>query len=134
MRLTGSSAWLIEDLLEGNLAVELGVKRHEDRPEPPRAWGRRIWNRWPSEVAVPTDSWLCVRNHRRRVPSIWCRADVVQRRSDRRVAQQPEDFAGGATDLDRRQAVLDLAAMFLQMQLDHRFHAGALRGQGHPGP
>ena len=36
---------MVEDLLEGDLAVSSESRATKTAPRPPRAWGRRTWNR-----------------------------------------------------------------------------------------
>ena len=43
----------VEDLLERDLAVQLGVERDEDAPRPPLACGRSTRNRSPPDDDVP---------------------------------------------------------------------------------
>ena len=45
---------LLEDLLEGDFAVQLGVDATKTIPSPPRACGRSTRNLCPSLVAFPT--------------------------------------------------------------------------------
>ena len=47
---------LVEDLLERDLAVQLRVEGDEDRAQAAPRVGAEIRNRWPSLVAMPTES------------------------------------------------------------------------------
>ena len=46
---------LVEDLFERHLTMQLAVERDEDGAQTAPAWGLRMRNRWPSEVAAPTE-------------------------------------------------------------------------------
>jgi len=45
---------MVEDLLQRHLAVQLSSSATKTAPRPPFAWGRKMRNRWPSDVALPT--------------------------------------------------------------------------------
>jgi len=45
----------VEDLLERDLTVQLGVERDENRTMPPERCGRRTRNRRPRDDDVPTE-------------------------------------------------------------------------------
>ena len=117
---------VVEDLLERHLAVQLAVERHEDRPQAARAWGRSTRNRWPSLVAVPTDS-VMVRSSS---PSALdrARADAAERRLDVRAADPCQALLRRLTGRDRGQALLHVAAVGFQVDLGQRFQQRPLGG------
>jgi hypothetical protein len=88
-RLVGSSAWRSRICLRATSRFNRESSATKTAPRPPRAWGRRMRNRWPSEVAEPTERLAvrsgssrssasvtapfaaCARARRARVASIW---------------------------------------------------------------
>ena len=112
----------VEDLLQGHLAVQLGVQRHEHgaeaapgvRPEDAESLtvgGRRADGVGGGAVGVGLGR---------------AGADVGEGGLDLGVAQAGQSLAGGAAGGDGGQARLRVAAMLLQVQGYHRLDAGAL--------
>src|SRR6516162_10245009 len=54
-RLAGSSAWASRICLRATSRCSSASRATKTAPRPPWAWGRRMRNRWPSEVAEPTE-------------------------------------------------------------------------------
>ena len=113
---------LVEDLLERHLAVQLAVQRHEHRAQ--AAPGMRPQDAEPLAVAggrADGVAWPCGR--RRRLRSSRGRRHVPERRLDVWVAQAGQALARGPAGGNGSQALLDIAAVLLEVQLDQRLHA-----------
>ena len=117
---------VVEDLLEGHLAV--AARRRGRRRRRPGRRGRGAAGRgtagrrrWPCRRR----SWPCGRGRRRGRVGVatWVRVAL-----DVGVADGGQALAGGSAGGDGGQAPLDVAAVLLQVQGDHRLDAGALLG------
>ena len=119
---------MIEDLLQRHLAVQLAVHRDEDGPQ--AAAGMRAEHAEPLAVAGGGADGVGSGAVEVGVGLGGTRAgaDVGQGGVDLRVAESGQLIAGGAADGDRRQTVLGVATMLLQVQRDHRLDAGSLLG------
>ena len=106
-------------------------------PRPPRAWGRRTRNRWPSPIVLPAEK-VVVRSASAS-DSLVCRtgADSGESSLDFAVAQCGEVPEGRSSGGNRGQALLGAAAMFLFVKPDHRLDGTAARRRpgrrGRPG-
>jgi hypothetical protein len=118
---------MVEDLLEGHFAMQLAVERHEDGPQ--TAAG--MWPKHAEPLAVAGGRADGVGRRAvilvilRRAVS---RGDMAERRVDLRVAHLGQAFTSGAAGRDRGQALLGVAAMFLNMQGHHRLDGGTAIG------
>ena len=102
---------VVEDLLQGHLAIQLGVQRHEDGPQ--AAPGVRPEHAEPLAVAGGRADGVGCRcgRHRPSCGRAVCGADVVERRLDVGVADPRQALAGRFAGRDRGQALLDVAAV-----------------------
>ena len=119
---------VFENLLQRHLAVQFAIERHEDGPSPPRAWGRRTRNRWPSADAEMTKSGLRSASSSIKPESSWAMVPL-----ERRGTQGGEQLSGRAAGWDRGEALLGIAAVLLQVQGHHRLDCGPAVG-GHAVP
>ena len=122
---------VVEDLLERDLAVELRVERDEDRPQ--AAAGMRPEDAEPLAVAGGRADGVAGRAVGVAV-AVLGRAvdggDVAQRGIDVRVAEIRQALPRGLAGRDGRQALLDVAAVGLEMDIDEGLDQGPLgRGQ-----
>ena len=125
-RLTGSSAWWSRICLSATSRCSSLSSATKTAPSPPRACGRRTRNRWPSVVGRADGvASRCGRDRPRRRSSRAAEADMGERRLDLGVAEPGQALAGRPAGGDGGQALLDVAAVLLEVQGDDRFEAGA---------
>ena len=95
-------------------------------PRPPRAWGRRTRNRWPSVVARRRRSWPCGRRRRRSVDAAVTRSPAGRGWPSTSGSPEPGQAAPrvGRGGGDGGEALLGATAVLLHVQRDHRLEAG----------
>ena len=100
-------------------------------PSPPLAWGRTMRNRCPSEVAEPTET-VPVRSGSSSSSRVerMRRADVPEGRLDVRTAGLRQAFASRPSDGQDGEALLDVAAMLLNMHAGDGLDSSPARHRG----
>ena len=117
-RLTGSSACLSRICFSATSRCNSPSSATKTAPRPPRACGRRMRNRWPSEVAEPTaiaGGALGVIVFGLGGQAVLAPGDPCKGGLDVRLAQLRQAGAGGPVGRHGGQALLDVAAVRLEV-------------------